>query len=288
MTTSSKLPDGYVSYANPEFGRMLTLSELAMAEAPQPALQDLSALSRDALKERILAHTRWRYHHGFVELRDRGDTYTAYCRRIDSMKHMISDGMQALGESFNGRTIADLAASEGFFADFALENGASSADCYELSDLQLERLNLIRAWRGHSTMSAYKMDFQKPFWASAFGKTYDTVFCLGIVYHLENPFLFLRNLAAVTERLLVLESDTPNGGGKLHDRQSGGFALVRDQVTLQPGNVLTILELRPDRDSLVAMLFASGFREVIALPPSKAIRDPYFESGAKSMLIALK
>ncbi len=36
--------------------------------------------------------------------------------------------------------------------------------------------------------------------------TFDVVFCYGLLYHLENPVAGIRNLAAVTKDLLLLES----------------------------------------------------------------------------------
>ena len=35
---------------------------------------------------------------------------------------------------------------------------------------------------------------------------YDVILCLGLLYHLENPFLAIRNLAAITKKVLIIET----------------------------------------------------------------------------------
>lgn len=37
-------------------------------------------------------------------------------------------------------------------------------------------------------------------------KPADLVFCLGLIYHTENPFMVIRNLSSLTEKILLIES----------------------------------------------------------------------------------
>jgi hypothetical protein len=111
---------------------------------------------------------------------------------------------------------------------------------------------------------------------------------LGIVYHVENPMLFLRNVHAATERVAVVESDTPVFPANERFRGHGVVYLHRDQVTLSPGVVRYFTEMRPDRMALVEMLIAAGFERVIAIAPAVSRRSRFFDSGEKSMLLAMR
>lgn len=232
---------------------------------------------------------KWRYHHGLDELKQRNDTYHAYCRRIDCMKDMLRSAFDHFGIKTQGTRIADLAASEGFFSNFMVEEfGAKEAHCFEINLDQVHRAHLIHALKGIDNVKYWRTDFETTGWALGLKKSYDIVLCLGIIYHLQNPFLFLRNLYEVTNKVAVVESDTPVVKGDLHPKEFSRISLNRDVVTLEKGVVRQLIEFRPNREALIAMLHAVGFKKVVALPPSDTVDDVYFKNGEKSMMLAFK
>jgi len=88
------------------------------------------------------------------------------------------------------------------------------------------------------------------------GETYDLVLCLGLLYHLENPFAAIRNLRALTKKILIIESMvTPSSRSvaKLVDECIG------DDQSL---NYVTFI---PSEACLVKMLYRSGFKAVYRL-----------------------
>lgn len=243
--------------------------------------------SKDELKRKILEKTKWRFDHGLDELKTRDDTYHAYTRRVLAMMDMTTVAIEHLGFDLTGRTVADLASAEGFFAFHARQAWRTGpVDAFELNLDQIDRAHLVQAYKEIDGVTFRRTDFENAGWARGLDKTYEVVLCLGIIYHIQNPMLFLRNVRKITNGLLVLESDTPVTSGRRAATEAGRIILQRGQVTLEPGNIRELVEFRPDRTALISMLHAVGFSRVIVLPPSKKIDDPYFKNGRKSMMLA--
>ena len=79
---------------------------------------------------------------------------------------------------------------------------------------------------------------------------FDVVLCVGLLYHLENPFAAIRNLHALTGRLLIVESVVVPGtraGAVLLDEPGGRDQALQDSV-------LVVSE-----PALIKMLYRAGF-----------------------------
>jgi tRNA (mo5U34)-methyltransferase len=108
--------------------------------------------------------------------------------------------------------------------------------------------------------------------------TFSLTLLLGVLYHLENPMRCLRNIAALTEELCIVEtqivddvSGTTEWGA--HDwtrRYSGVLALIDETPEYGLGNPetgATPLALCPSRNALLTMLKHAGFARVDVIPP---------------------
>lgn len=83
--------------------------------------------------------------------------------------------------------------------------------------------------------------------------SFDLVFCFGLLYHLENPFAALRNLAAMTNNILFLSTRFVPGekcSYVLYDEGAG-----RDQS-------LNYVAVIPSRPAFLRMLYEVGFANV--------------------------
>jgi tRNA (mo5U34)-methyltransferase len=108
---------------------------------------------------------------------------------------------------------------------------------------------------------------------------FDLVICLGLLYHLENPFLAVRNLCAATEGLLVLESvcipaSTPSA------------ILYEEDHDIDQG--LNYIALIPSESWLVKALYASGFRYVYrpaSLPQHHDFKASILKRRRRTILI---
>lgn len=243
-------------------------------------------MGTDALIDQVMRRDKWRYHHDIDALQTSPRLYAAYARRVETMMQMIDQALsdEQLLDSLPDRTATDLACAEGFFAMRYLGKGLRAIDCYELNIDQIERLKMVRAIKKITGMRLFRCDLESATWSAAINRTYDLVFCLGIIYHFENPMLFLRNLYEIASDVCVIESDTPLVGS---DKQ-GILVQNESQVTKQAGDVRYILELRPNRKALVDMLLAVGFSSVRVLTPPRDAQCKYLKNGEKSVLFVRK
>ena len=88
--------------------------------------------------------------------------------------------------------------------------------------------------------------------------SFDFVLCFGLLYHLENPVLAIRNLRALTEKCLLLESMC------LPEEKS--TMLLREEPR-QEDQGLTDLACYPSEGSLAKMLYRAGFSAVYRVTP---------------------
>jgi len=89
---------------------------------------------------------------------------------------------------------------------------------------------------------------------------FDVVLCLGLLYHLENPVLALRNLRAVTGQVLIVETMV------VPDRRPVLLLLDEGQGLDQS---LRGFALYPSQAAVTAMLYRVGFEGVFVLPDPK-------------------
>jgi FkbM family methyltransferase len=109
---------------------------------------------------------------------------------------------------------------------------------------------------------------------------FDLVLCFGLLYHLENPVLAIRNLRAITEKCLLLESMC------VPDERPA--FLLREEPGQQDQSV-TEVACYPSEGSLVKMLYRSGFRNVyrvMELPDHEDFRETADRSRKRTMLLA--
>jgi FkbM family methyltransferase len=109
---------------------------------------------------------------------------------------------------------------------------------------------------------------------------FDLVLCFGLLYHLENPLLAIRNLRAMTEKCLLLESMcVPDERPAFLLREEPG---QRDQS-------VTEVSCYPSESGLVKMLYRSGFRKVYRvaeLPDHEDFRETADHARRRTMLLA--
>jgi FkbM family methyltransferase len=109
---------------------------------------------------------------------------------------------------------------------------------------------------------------------------FDFVLCCGLIYHLENPLLAIRNLRALTEKCLLLESMCLP-----EERPS---MLLREEPHASDQS-LTDLGCYPSEGSLVKMLYRAGFAvvyRVVPLPEHDDFRDTPEHARKRTVLLA--
>jgi tRNA (mo5U34)-methyltransferase len=109
---------------------------------------------------------------------------------------------------------------------------------------------------------------------------FDLVLCFGLLYHLENPLQAIRNLRAVTEKCLVLESMC------LPEQRC---TLLLRQEPRQDDQSLTEMACYPSESSLIKMLYRAGFAKVYRvtpLPDHDDFRDTREHAQRRTVMVA--
>src|SRR5215467_1095135 len=109
---------------------------------------------------------------------------------------------------------------------------------------------------------------------------FDLVLCFGLLYHLENPLQAIRNLRAITEKCLLLESICV---------PEERCTLLLRQEPRQDDQSLTELACYPSENSLVKMLYRAGFANVyrITLTPNHDdFRETRLHMRRRTILLA--
>jgi FkbM family methyltransferase len=109
---------------------------------------------------------------------------------------------------------------------------------------------------------------------------FDFVLCCGLTCRLENPLLAIRNLRALTEKCLLLESMC------IPDKSAS--MLLRDEPRAS-GHALAEMACCPSEGSLVKMLYRAGFAvvyQVTPLPRHDDFRDTPEHARKRTVLLA--
>jgi FkbM family methyltransferase len=109
---------------------------------------------------------------------------------------------------------------------------------------------------------------------------FDFVLCFGLLYHLENPLLAMRNLRALTGRCMLLESMCLPG--------EKTEALLREEPRLD-NQSLTDVAFYPSEPTLIKMLYRAGFQvvyRIVALPAHEDFRETSTHARRRTMLLA--
>ncbi len=129
--------------------------------------------------------------------------------------------------------------------------------------------NVEEAKRRHPDIVFHTLDAESPALLDL-GK-FDLVFCFGLLYHLENPFRVVRNLRALTSKLLLAESMIYPGLKPRMDLVDEGT--TEDQALLH-------IAFYPTEACLIKFMYGAGFKNVFRCAPMP--NHPHFQrSGSK-------
>ncbi len=109
---------------------------------------------------------------------------------------------------------------------------------------------------------------------------FDFVLCCGLIYHLENPVLAMRNLRSLTGKCLLVESMC------IPDEKP--TMLLREEPRADDQS-LTDIACYPSEGSLVKMLYRAGFAlvyRVVPMPEHDDFRDTPEHARKRTVLVA--
>ena len=173
----------------------------------------------------------------------------------------------ALPASFNGQSVLDIGAWDGFFSFEAERRGAArvlAADYYSWHGLGWSTGDGKAGFRLarealQSKVEDVDLDVMQ-IDAQQIG-TFDVVFFLGVLYHLKDPLGALERIAAVTSSLLILETVVDMVG------------ISRPAAAFYPGTELNGDPTNwwaPNHAGVAALLTAAGFSRVDIITPPRS------------------
>jgi SAM-dependent methyltransferase len=184
----------------------------------------------------------------------------------------ISEFLDAINGQISLETAIDVGCGVGYFSRFLSERRLRVIAV----DVREENANEGR--RRHPEVTFLTRDIEDPTLPSI-GK-FDLVLCVGLIYHLENPFRAIRNLHALTDKVLIVESMCASGKEPI-------MKLVDEDPVDDQG--LNYIAFYPTESCLVKMLYRAGFPFVYSfqdLPDDPVFHTSLWRRKQRTMLVA--
>jgi tRNA (mo5U34)-methyltransferase len=200
--------------------------------------------------------------------------FDRYGSLSDSRKDFLEWLLPQLKSADEFKTALDVGCAVGFFSDFLRRMGLAVTGVDARAD------NITEAKKRYPDIRfdvGNVEDFQVREQASL-----DIVLCLGLLYHLENPFRAVRNLHALAKKLVIIESAiVPT---------RWPYALFKDEYHGEDQS-LAYVAFVPSEACLIKMLYRAGFAAVykpMIMPNHKDFSATFYCRRKRTILIASK
>ncbi|MGH7900111.1 MAG: class I SAM-dependent methyltransferase [Thermodesulfobacteriota bacterium] len=192
----------------------------------------------------------------------------------EAKKAFLDKILPVLIKSYEFKTAIDVGCGFGYFTKYLIDLGL------EVTAIDARPENLAEASRRNPDAKLEIRNIEDP--SIIQSGAYDLTLALGLLYHLENPFLAIRNLAAITRKLCIIETITAPFKTPI-------AVLVEEGAGQDQG--LDYCALIPSESCFVKMLYKSGFRAVYRvsyLPDHRDFRSSVLIKRRRTILIASK
>lgn len=204
-----------------------------------------------------------------------------------TVRELLEDEVRgALADAGPQARALDLAANEGWWSHRLVEWGAQHVTAIEAREEHVSRARDLRDRAGLTDRIDVRHGDATQLDEAELGR-FDVVLHLGLLYHLEHPIGALRDALALTDGLLVVETQTCRAQPVAHawgssddaaESASGVWAARWERDEDFPlASVGGVVSLIPNRAALTEGLHAAGAREVRYATP-----QPHHVSGFRS------
>ena len=188
--------------------------------------------------------------------------------RMEFARRVIAPWQSALGL----RTALDIGCGVGYYSEMLKELGLKVT----AADARAE--NIAEARSRFPGIDFQVADAEDP--ALADLGTFDLVLCFGLLYHLENPLRAVRNLRALTGKVLLLES--------MAVENEQPFFLLLDEPEGEDQSLRSV-SCYPSEGAMIKMAYRAGFPNVYRfreLPSHEDFRASTGRTRARTVIAA--
>ena len=175
-----------------------------------------------------------------------------YARLNATRGSVVTEMIADLRSGVDLRSAIDVGCGLGYFSELLRSNG------FQVTGVDGRAENVEEARLRYRDIQFHKFNAED---SDLLGLgTFDLCFCFGLLYHLENPFLAIRHLRALTKTLLLVEGVILHGTEPI-------MALVDETPLRDQG--LHNFAFYPTEACLIKMFYKAGFSHVYSLlsPP---------------------
>ncbi len=194
-----------------------------------------------------------------------------YDRLNESRRVWLDHLLAGLSVRSDLRTALDAGCGMGFFSAHLLRSGL------EVSGFDARADTIAEARRRHAGI-AFHVGDAEDVRIRELGR-FDCVLCFGLLYHLENPFLAVRNLHALAGKILIIESMITPGPAPV------ATLMIEAQGEDQGLHHIAFV---PSESSLLKILYHAGFPNVYmttTLPDHEDFRESLLRRRRRTMLV---
>jgi SAM-dependent methyltransferase len=172
------------------------------------------------------------------------------------------------------RTALDVGCGFGFFSRYLADTG------FQTTALDVRPENIAEAKRRNPDVESIVANLEEL--PAADFASFDVVLCFGLLYHLENPFRAIRNLEALTQKILLVET-------VIAPYRSQAAILYEEEKTQNQG--IDYIALIPSESWMLKCLYKVGFPFVYQTkvrPDHKDFRETLWRRRRRAVLVASK
>ncbi|MBI4463916.1 MAG: methyltransferase domain-containing protein [Acidobacteria bacterium] len=261
-------------------------------------MQPQEFMTRQEIQEKISELGPWFYEFDFGNgLRTTSAIPSAVTQIFETRLQMV----HALVESCFGTRLPeisclDVGCHEGFYSIAMAKAGVKKVVGVDVRESNLRKARFVAETLGFPNIT-FRQGNCDDLQSEEAGKHELTLF-LGLLYHLENPMLCLRNIASLTKELCIVETqvidevegETEWGSQEWMRSYQGVLALIDESGEFYNDNAetgSTPLAMCPSPKALTVMLRHAGFRRIELLPPPPGAYEQH-QRGKRVVCAAYK
>ena len=216
---------------------------------------------------------------------------------FETRQEMVSRAVDAhFGSRLPQITCLDVGCHEGFYSLAMARKGVGRVVGVDIREENLRKARFVAATLGVQQVSFLRGNCEE-LRPALTGSAELTLF-LGVLYHLENPMLCLRNIARVTTELCIVETqvvdevegETEWGAQKWTRPYQGVLAVIDESGEFYAENTETggtPLALCPSPKALAFLLRQAGFQRTEIIPPPPGAYEQH-QRGKRVVCAAFK